>query len=61
MEKKEVKKKVVKKDTALPLIKRVRGEGYTTDNRSLSRRFKNVKLQLWASDPRSWALHLRRA
>ena len=61
MEKKEVKKKAVKKDTALPLIKRVRGEGYTTDNRSLSRRFKNVKLQLWASDPRSWALHLRRA
>ena len=61
MEKKEVKKKVVKKDGALPLIKRVRGEGYTTDNRSLSRRFKNVKLQLWASDPRSWALHLRRA
>ena len=58
MENKEVKKK---KDTALPLIKRARGEGYTTDNRSLSRRFKNVKLQLWASDPRSWALHLRRA
>tara|TARA_R110002049_G_scaffold107865_1_gene255702 strand:+ start:123 stop:269 length:147 start_codon:yes stop_codon:yes gene_type:complete len=48
MEKKEVKKKAVKKevkkDGALPLIKRVRGEGYTTDNRSLSRRFKNVKL-----------------
>ena len=44
MENKEVKKKVVKKDTTLPLIKRVRGEGYTTDNRSLSRRFKNVKL-----------------
>ena len=61
MEKKEVKKKAVKKDGALPLIKRVRGEGYTTDNRSLSRRFKNVKLQSWASDPRSWALHLRRA
>jgi hypothetical protein len=39
MEKKEVKKKVVKKDGALPLIKRARGEGYTTDNRSLSRRF----------------------
>ena len=50
MEKKEVKKKVVKKDSALPLIKRVRGEGYTTDNRSLSRRFKNVKLQLWEQD-----------
>ena len=50
MEKKEVKKKVVKKDGALPLIKRVRGEGYTTDNRSLSRRFKNVKLQLWEQD-----------
>ena len=44
MEKKEVKKKVVKKDTALPLIKRARGEGYTTDNRSLSRRFKNIKI-----------------
>ena len=54
MENKEVKKKAVKKDGALPLIKRVRGEGYTTDNRSLSRRFKNVKLQLWEQDHRDW-------
>jgi lipoate-protein ligase A len=43
MEKKEVKKKAVKKDTKLPLITRPRG-GTTVDNRSLSRRFKNVKL-----------------
>jgi len=43
MEKKEVKKKVVKKDTALPLITRSHG-GTTVDNRSLSRRYKNVKL-----------------
>jgi hypothetical protein len=46
MEKKEVKKKAVKKEAAatkLPLITRPRG-GTTVDNRSLSRRFKNVKL-----------------
>jgi len=42
--KEEAIKKTKKKDVGLPLIKRARGEGYTTDNRSLSRRFKNVKL-----------------
>ena len=54
MEKKEVKKKDVKKEAAatkLPLITRPRG-GTTVDNRSLSRRFKNVKLQLWEQDHR---------
>ena len=46
MENKEVKKKAVKKEAAttkLPLITRSHG-GTTVDNRSLSRRYKNVKL-----------------
>ena len=49
--KEEAIKKTKKKDVELPLIKRARGEGYTTDNRSLSRRFKNVKLQIMGIGP----------
>tara|TARA_R110000744_G_scaffold752_1_gene2816 strand:- start:288 stop:437 length:150 start_codon:yes stop_codon:yes gene_type:complete len=41
----KTKKEVIKKEVEvkLPTILRV-GGGYTTDNRSLSRRFKNMKI-----------------